>query len=106
MKDFEEIKREIERSGKTPEEIAEIFTSYGLTPDNPEFAKKILEDAGLVNLTPEKMQEMMLKLSESIPPELKKKMADFIMELTNYIPAGPMPEDVKKFLEGWKKAGE
>ncbi|MCF6095686.1 hypothetical protein L1766_01485 [Thermovorax subterraneus] len=102
MKEFEEIRKEIEKSGKTPEEIARIFSSFGLTPDNPEFAKKILEDAGLEDLTPEKISEMMKKLSDSIPPELKKKIADFIVELSKYIPAGPMPEDLKKFLEGWK----
>ncbi|SHM87533.1 hypothetical protein SAMN05660826_02219 [Caldanaerovirga acetigignens] len=106
MKEFEEIRKEIEKSGKTPEEIARIFSSFGLTPENPELARKLLEEADLEDLTPEKISEKLKKISDSIPPELKKQMADLIMELSNYIPAGPMPEDVKKFIESWKKAAE
>jgi len=106
MKEFEEIRKEIEKSGKTPEEIARIFSSFGLTPENPELARKLLEDAGLEDLTPERISEMLKKISDSIPPELKKQMADLMLELSKYIPAGPMPEDVKKFIESWKKAAE
>ncbi|KXG78354.1 hypothetical protein AN618_04200 [Fervidicola ferrireducens] len=106
MKEFEEIRKEIEKSGKTPEEIARIFSSFGLTPDNPELARKLLEEAGLEDLTPEKISEMLKKISDSIPPELKKQMADLTLELSKYIPAGPMPEDLKEFLLSWKEEGK
>ncbi|MCG0274848.1 MAG: hypothetical protein L5655_01620 [Thermosediminibacteraceae bacterium] len=107
MNKFEEIRKEIEKSGKTPEDVGRILSSFGLTPDNPEFAKKLLQEAGFgEDLRPEKIAEMMEKISEKIPPELKKQMADLILELSKYIPAGPMPEDLKKFLESWKNAPE
>ncbi|ADL07262.1 hypothetical protein [Thermosediminibacter oceani] len=103
MSKFEEIRKEIEKSGKTPESLGQIFSKFGLTPDNPEFAKELLREAGLdVDLTPEKAAETVKKMTEKIPPELKKQMAELMLEVSKYIPAGPMPEDVKNFLLSWK----
>ncbi|TYP52425.1 hypothetical protein [Thermosediminibacter litoriperuensis] len=107
MSKFEEIRKEIEKSGKTPEALGQIFSKFGLTPDNPEFAKELMREAGInVDLTPEKAAETVKKMTENIPPELKKQMAELMLEVSKYIPAGPMPEDVKNFLESWKKAPE
>lgn len=104
---FEELKREVTGSMKSQGDLGDIFLKFGITPDNPDSLKEVIKDAGIDDdITPEKAAEMVKNMTENLPPEIKKYMADMIENVGKSISADPMPDDVQKLMENWKKAGE
>lgn len=110
MNKFEELKKEIKDSMKNPESLnslGEVFTNFGITPDNPEIMQQILKDAGIQEeMNPEKAAEMVKSMTQNLPPEMKKYMADLIIQVSSSMPTGPMPDDVKELLDSWKQGGK
>ena len=105
---FEELKKEIKDSMKTPDDISDVFLKFGISPENPETLKQVIKDAGLNDeeLSPDKAAEMVQKMTESLPPEMKKYMAGMIESISGAITDVPMPDDVKKLMESRKQEGE
>lgn len=105
---FEELRKEIRDSMKSPGDISEAFKKFGISPENPETLKQVIRDAGLdaEELSPEKAAEMVNKMTESLPPEMKKFMADMIENISSAITDIPMPDDVRKLMESWKQGEE
>lgn len=107
MNKFEELKKEIKDSMKTPqnlENLGDVFTKFGITPDNPETMQQIIKDAGIQEeMNPEKAAEMVKNMTHNLSPEVKKCMADLLTQISSNMPAGPMPDDVKDLLESWKQ---
>ena len=101
---FEELKKEIKDSMKTPDDISDVFLKFGISPENPETLKQVIKDAGLNDeeLSPDKAAEMVQKMTESLPPEMKKYMAGMIESISSAITDLPMPDDIKKLMESWK----
>ncbi|HHW03268.1 MAG TPA: hypothetical protein GXX35_10775 [Thermoanaerobacterales bacterium] len=106
MNKFEEMKEEIIKSANTPEKLGEIFTKFGMTPDNPDAMKEIMEGAGIKGeLDAENAAKMVKNLTESFSPDMKKYLANLVFEVSQSIPAGPMPDDIKNLLDSWQKGG-
>jgi len=105
---FEELKKEIRDSMKTPDDISDVLLKFGISPENPETIKQVIKDAGLdaEELSPDKAAEMVKKMTESLPPEMKKYMAGMIESISGAITDVPMPDDVKKLMESWKQGGK
>jgi hypothetical protein len=101
---FEELKKEIRDSTKTPQGMGEAFVKYGVTPDNPDVLKGIIKDAGVQeNITKESASQLVNKMTENLPPEMKKYLADFLIQFSEGISAGPMPDEIKQLLSTWQK---
>ena len=97
---FEELKREVTGSMKSQGDLGDVFLKFGITPDNPESLKEVIKDAGIdEEITPEKAAEMVKNMTENLPPEMKKYMADMIENVSKSISADPMPDDVQNL---WK----
>ncbi len=104
MSKFEELKKEIKNSTKTPQGMGEVFAKHGVTPDNPEVLKGIIKDAGIKDdITRESAPQLVKKMTENLPPEMKKYLADFLIQFSSGISAGPMPDDIKQLLNTWQR---
>ena len=105
---FDELKKEIKESMKTPEDLGDVFLKFGITPENPETLKQVIKDAGIdeVELSPEKAAEIVKNMTDNLPPEMKKYMAGMIESISDAITTIPMPEDVQKLMENWKHGDE
>lgn len=106
MGKLDDLKKEIQTSGKSIDDLGEIFTKFGITPDNPDAVKEILKDAGIKeDLTQDSAAQMVKNMTQMLPPEMKKQIAGFVNELSKTIPAGPMPDDLKELLNSWQTGG-
>ncbi|MDI3481553.1 MAG: hypothetical protein PWQ97_1208 [Tepidanaerobacteraceae bacterium] len=106
MNKFEEMKEEIIKTADSPEKLGEIFAKFGMTPDNPEVMKEILQEAGInEELNAENAAQMVKSLTDSFSPEMRKYLANLVLEVSKSIPAGPMPDDIKDLLDSWQKGG-
>lgn len=105
---FEELKKEIRDSMTTPDDISDVFKKFGISPENPEALMQVAKDAGLdaEELSPDKAAQMVQKMTESLPPEMKKYMASMIESISSAITDIPMPEDVQKLMDSWKQGKE
>jgi len=105
---FEELKKEIKASMQTPDDLGDVFLKFGITPENPETLKQVIQDAGInaEDMNPEKAAEMVKNMTQNLPPEMKKYMAGMIESISDAITNVPMPEDVQKLMESWKQGGE
>jgi hypothetical protein len=105
---FEELKKEIQGSMKTPGDLGDVFLKFGITPENPETLKQVIKDAGISDeeLNPEKAAEMVKNITKNLPPEMKKYMAGMIESISDAVSTVPIPEDVQKLMESWKQGGE
>jgi len=103
---LEDLKRELLASGKSIDDIGEIFTKFGISPDNPDAVKEVLKDAGLQeDLTEDSAAQMVKNMANMLPPEMKKQIAGFVNELLKTIPAGPMPAELVELLNSWQTGG-
>jgi len=103
---LEDLKKELQTSGKSIDEVGKIFTKFGITPDNPDAVKEVLKDVGIQeDLTEENAAEMVKNMTNMLPPEIKKQIAGFVNELSKTIPAGPMPKDLADLLNSWQTGG-
>lgn len=104
VNNYEDLKKEIRNSAKTPEEIGKIFAKHGITPDNPEELQRVLEKAGIKEeVTPEKAENMIKKVTEDLPKDVKRSLANMILEMSENVSQIPMPDDLKEMLREWKK---
>ncbi|MFY9471982.1 MAG: hypothetical protein WAQ00_00175 [Tepidanaerobacteraceae bacterium] len=105
---FDELKKEIRDSMETLDEISDVFKKFGISPENPEVLNQLITDAGLnaEELNPERAAELVQKMTESLPPEMKKYMADMIESISGAITDLPMPDDVKRLMDSWKGGEE
>jgi uncharacterized protein (DUF849 family) len=103
---FEELKNEIAQTAKSPEKLGEIFTKFGMTPDDPDSMKEIMQGAGLKEeLDEANATQMVNNLTESFSPEMKKYLANLVLEISQSMPTGPMPDNIKNMLDAWQKGG-
>lgn len=104
MSNYKDIKKEIKGSSKNPEKIGEIFSKHGITPDNPDELQKMLEDFGVQEeVTPEKAENMIRKVTRDLPKDMKKNLADMILGMSKSVSQTPMPDDLKEMLRDWKQ---
>lgn len=104
VSNYEDIKKEIMDSAKDPEKIGEVFAKHGITPDNPEGLQKVLKEAGMKEeVTPEKAANMIKKATKDLPQDMKKNLANMILEMSKNVSQTPMPDDLKEMLKEWKQ---
>lgn len=104
MRNYEDIKKEIKNSAKSPEELGKIFSKYGITPDNPDELQNMLKDIGMKEeITPEKAENMIKKATCDLPKDMKKNLADMIIGMSKSVSKTPMPDDLKEMLRDWKQ---
>ncbi|MDD4569254.1 MAG: hypothetical protein PHE70_03905 [Tepidanaerobacteraceae bacterium] len=107
MNKFDELKKEIQGSMKSTDDLGDVFLKFGITPDKPESLQQVIKDAGIdEELDPQKAAQMVKNMTENLPPEMKKYMADLITSITNVVTASPMPDDVQELMESWKQGGK
>jgi len=101
---FEELRKEISESMKDLNDISDVFIKFGISPDNPEVLNQLIKDAGLnpEELNPDRAAEMVQKMTDNLPPEMKKYMASMIESISSAITDLPMPDDLRKLMESWK----
>ena len=103
MSKLDDIKKEMKDSKMDPESMKEVFQKFNVTPDNPEVMKGIMKDVGLKeDMNEESAEKMVKEMTDNLPPEMKKMLADFVMGMSESVKT-PMPEDMKSLLETWKK---
>ena len=103
MSKLDDIKKEMKDSKMDPESMKEVFQKFNVTPDNPEVMKGIMKDVGLKeDMNVESAEKMVKEMTDNPPPEMKKMLADFVMEMSESVEA-PMPEDMKNLLKTWKE---
>ena len=103
MSKLDDIKKEMKDSKMDPESMKEVFQKFNVTPDNPEVMKGIMKDVGLKeDMNAESAEKMVKEMTDNLPPEMKKMLADFVMEMSESVEA-PMPEDMKNLLKTWKE---
>jgi len=104
---FEEIRKRLRDSVKTPEDLSdleEVLESFGLTPDNPEGIREVIEEAGILeDVDLYKADETVKNMVENLSPEMKKQMAELITRVSNTVSDDPIPDDVKNLLDRWKE---
>lgn len=105
---FEELKKELKGSMKTPSDLGDILLKFGITPESPETLKQVIKDAGIdeEELKPENAAEMVKNITENLSPEMKKYMAGMIESISGAITDIPMPDDVQKLIKSWKCGGK
>ncbi|HHX24206.1 MAG TPA: hypothetical protein GX723_09420 [Thermoanaerobacterales bacterium] len=101
---FEELKKEVQESMKSPESLGDVFLKLGITPDDPQTLQKVIKEAGIEeDLDPEKAAQLVKNITDQLPPEMKKYMAEMITNITDSVTAVPMPDDIKDLMESWKQ---
>jgi len=101
---FEELRKEISESMKDLNDISDVLKKFGISPENPDVLNQVIKDAGLnpEELSPDRAADMVQKMTENLPPEMKKYMAGMIESISSAITDLPMPDDIKKLMESWK----
>ncbi|KYO66525.1 hypothetical protein [Thermovenabulum gondwanense] len=98
---FEELKKSLESTGLNAESISKIMAEYGITPDNMEKARELLEQLGIKEIDQKGLENVMKSFVDILPPEVKKQVKQLALEFEKFYPDMPMPEDMKKMLEKW-----
>jgi predicted Zn-dependent peptidase len=97
------------QSSGLPSDASQIGTflrSLGISPENPETAKKLLEQAGL---TEQELQQkeniisLINQMTASLSPEMRQQMSQIIEQTIKQLDCGELPQDLADFLNQWKK---
>lgn len=98
---FEELKKFLESTGLNAESISKIIADFGITPENMDKAKELLEQFGIKEVDQKSLEDVMKSFVDILPPEVKKQVSQLALEFEKFYPDMPMPEDIKKLLEKW-----
>ncbi|NPV29250.1 MAG: hypothetical protein HPY58_06215 [Firmicutes bacterium] len=108
---FAEMFRQLQASGLPPDasHIGEFLRGMGVSPENPEAAKKLLEQAGLGE---QEIQEkkniisLINRMTAGLSGETRRQMSQVVEQTLQQLGCEELPQDLAEFLEHWKGPAE
>jgi len=97
------------RGTKVPDadKIAQLLKEIGFSPEDPHSASELLNRVGIDSTRVGDKEEVISLINQftaGLDPETKEEISRVIEQTAQYFGCGPMPDDVRDFLEKWKKS--